>query len=41
MGDIHRPRIASVVNCNTRHAGQIEYLRGLIKHEGWFPAAER
>ena len=31
-------RLASVVNCNTRHAGQIEYLRGLIKHQGWFPA---
>lgn len=34
-------RLASVINCNTRHAGQIEYLRGLIKHEGWFPGAER
>jgi hypothetical protein len=32
-------RLASVINCNTRHAGQIEYLRGLIKHQGWFPAA--
>ena len=31
-------RLASVVNCNTRHAGQIEYLRGLIKQQGWFPA---
>jgi hypothetical protein len=31
-------RLASVINCNTRHAGQIEYLRGLIKHGGWFPA---
>jgi hypothetical protein len=30
-------RLASVVNCNTRHAGQIEYLRGLIKNHGWFP----
>jgi hypothetical protein len=30
-------RLASVVNCNTRHAGQIEYLRGLIKQGGWFP----
>ena len=30
-------RLASVINCNTRHAGQIEYLRGLIKHQGWFP----
>jgi len=27
--------------CNTRHAGQIEYLRGLVKHRGWFPAAEK
>ena len=34
-------RLASVINCNTRHAGQIEYLRGLIKHQGWFPAAEK
>ena len=24
-------RLASVINCNTRHAGQIEYLRGLVK----------
>lgn len=31
-------RLASVINCNTRHVGQIEYLRGLIKHQGWFPA---
>jgi hypothetical protein len=30
-------RLASVINCNTRHAGQIEYLRGLIKRQGWFP----
>ena len=30
-------RLASVINCNTRHAGQIEYLRGLIKKGGWFP----
>jgi hypothetical protein len=34
-------RFASVINCNTRHAGQIEYLRGLVKHQGWFPGAER
>lgn len=34
-------RLVSVINCNTRHAGQIEYLRGLVKHKGWFPAAER
>ena len=31
-------RLASVINCNTRHAGQIEYLRGLVKYRGWFPA---
>jgi len=35
------PRFASVISCNTRHAGQIEYLRGLVKHQGWFPAAEK
>lgn len=34
-------RLASVINCNTRHAGQIEYLRGLIKHQGWCPEAEK
>lgn len=34
-------RLASVINCNTRHAGQIEYLRGLIKYNGWFPAEEK
>jgi len=34
-------RLASVINCNTRHAGQIEYLRGLVKHQGWFPVAEK
>ncbi len=34
-------RLASVISCNTRHAGQIEYLRGLVKHGGWFPAAEK
>jgi uncharacterized damage-inducible protein DinB len=34
-------RLASVINCNTRHAGQIEYLRGLVKCGGWFPAAEK
>jgi hypothetical protein len=34
-------RLVSVINCNTRHAGQIEYLRGLVKHGGWFPAAEK
>ena len=34
-------RLASVINCNTRHAGQIEYLRGLVKYGGWFPATEK
>ncbi len=34
-------RLASVINCNTRHAGQIEYLRGLVKYRGWFPAEEK
>ncbi|MDH3445728.1 MAG: DinB family protein [Deltaproteobacteria bacterium] len=34
-------RFASVINCNTRHAGQIEYLRGLVKHGGWFPGANK
>jgi hypothetical protein len=34
-------RHASVINCNTRHAGQIEYLRGLVKYGGWFPAAQK
>jgi hypothetical protein len=29
-------RLASIINCNTRDAGQIKYLRGLIKHQGWF-----
>lgn len=32
--------LASVINCNTRHAGQIEYLRGLVKYRDWFLAAE-
>lgn len=32
-------RLVSVIHCNTRHAGQIEYLRALIKHQGWFPGA--
>ena len=31
-------RLVSVINCNTRHAGQIEYLRGLHKQQGWFPS---
>lgn len=33
-------RLTSVIVCNTRHAGQIEYLRGLVKYGGWFPGAE-
>jgi hypothetical protein len=33
-------RLVSVITCNMRHAGQIEYLRGLIKHKGWFPVAD-
>ena len=36
-----RIRLASVINCNTRRVGQFEYLRGLVKHQGWFPAAEK
>jgi len=28
-------------NFNARHAGQIEYLHGLVKHQGWFPAVEK
>ena len=31
-------RLVSVVADNMRHAGQIEYLRGFIRHRGWFPA---
>lgn len=30
-------RLVSVITCNMRHAGQIEYLRGMIKFHGWFP----
>jgi hypothetical protein len=26
---------------NDSHAGQIEYLRGLSKYDGWFPGAEK
>jgi hypothetical protein len=29
---------ASVINCNTRHAGQIEYLRGLVNTAAGFRA---
>jgi len=38
---IDSPRLVSVINYNTRHAGQIEYLRGLVKYGGWFPGAEK
>jgi hypothetical protein len=34
-------RLVSVIACNMRHAGQIQYLRGLIKHKGWFPVMDR
>jgi hypothetical protein len=36
-------RLASVINCNTRHAGQIEYLRGLVKRRlvSWCGKAKR
>jgi hypothetical protein len=31
-------RLVSVVADNLRHAGQVEYLSGLLQHQGWFPA---
>ncbi len=31
-------RLVSIVADNMRHAGQIEYLRGFIRHGGWFPS---
>jgi len=31
----------SVINCITRHAGQIEYMRGLVKFKAWFPGVEK
>ncbi len=34
-------RLVSVVADNMRHAGQVEYLKGLIRQQGWFPAAKR
>ena len=34
-------RFASVINRDTRHAGQIEYLRGLVKYGAWFPGLEK
>jgi len=36
-----RIRLASVINCDTHYAGQIEYLLGLIKRQGWFPGAAK
>ena len=33
-------RLVSVIADNMRHAGQVEYLRGFIKHQGWFPAVD-
>ena len=34
-------RLVSVIADNMRHAGQIEYLVGFIRYQGWFPAAAR
>lgn len=34
-------RLVSVITDNLRHAGQVEYLVGLIRHGGWFPAAQK
>ncbi len=34
-------RLVSVIADNMRHAGQVEYLRGFIKHQGWFPSAHK
>ena len=34
-------RLVSIVADNMRHAGQVEYLRGLIRHQGWFPSANK
>jgi hypothetical protein len=34
-------RLVSVIADNMRHAGQVEYLRGLIKHQGWFPSSAK
>lgn len=34
-------RLVSVVSDNTRHAGQIEYLRGVIRQGGWFPSRHK
>ena len=34
-------RLVSVIADNMRHAGQVEYLRGLIRHQGWFPSLSK
>lgn len=34
-------RLVSVIVDNLRHVGQIEYQRGVIRHQGWFPAAQK
>jgi len=34
-------RLVSAVADNMRHAGQVEYLRGLLKYQGWFPSANK
>lgn len=34
-------RLVSVMADNLRHAGQIEYLSGFIRHQSWFPSTPR
>lgn len=34
-------RLVSIVADNLRHAGQVEYLSGYIRHRGWFPSSAR
>ncbi|MFQ5684527.1 MAG: DUF664 domain-containing protein [Candidatus Binatia bacterium] len=34
-------RLVSVIADNLRHAGKVEYLRGFIKHGGWFPSLQK
>ncbi len=34
-------RLISVISDNLRHAGQVEYLRGFIRHQGWFPSLNK
>lgn len=31
-------RLVSVITDNLRHAGQVDYLHGLIRRQGWFPS---